>query len=78
MRTTVRLNSEVAAAAREISRTQHISLSQAVNSLAAAGLATARPPSRVEFIQPVERMGRMIDVSNVADALELLDSPGEP
>ncbi|MDR0592947.1 MAG: hypothetical protein LBG60_06765 [Bifidobacteriaceae bacterium] len=79
MRTTVRLDPEVAAAARELSRTRHMSLSQAVNSLAVAGLEHSRGPMRAAFKQPVERMGAMmIDVSKVAEALDLLEGPDAP
>jgi hypothetical protein len=72
------LTPEVVAAARELSQSRRISLSAAVNSLAEAGLARSNTPAPTPFAQPVERMGAMVDVSNVADALDLLDGPAAP
>lgn len=74
MRTTVRLDDDVAAAAEQLRREKHISLSQAVNELARAG--TEAKPRRKPFKQRTEHMGEaLIDISNVAEALEALDGP---
>jgi hypothetical protein len=72
MRTTVRLDDDVLAAANSLRREKDLSLSQAVNTLARTGLlhrdAAPRP-----FVQRTAHLGLMIDVSNVAEALDLLD-----
>ena len=74
MRTTINLDDEVAAAAQVLRLESGLSLSQAVNSLARAGLdrgpAVPRP-----FVQRTAHLGLRIDVTNVAEALELLDGP---
>jgi hypothetical protein len=55
----------------------HIGLSEAVNELARAGLR-ARPSGTHPFRQRTRSMGLRIDVSNVAEALEVLeDAEGE-
>lgn len=71
MRTTVRLDPDVAAAAEELRRQRHIGLGEAVNELARAGLARSRPVT--PFRQRTESVGVKIDATNVAEALELLD-----
>lgn len=71
MRTTVRLDPEVAAAAEEMRRKRHIGLGEAVNELARAGLA--RRQRATPFRQRTASVGVKIDVTNVAEALELLD-----
>ncbi len=74
MRTTVRLDDDVAAAAEQLRRERHISLSQAVNELARAG-TQARPAPR-PFRQRTADLGKpLIDLSNVAEALEQLEGP---
>jgi len=72
MRTTIRLDDDVAAAAQRLSREEHIGLGEAVNKLARAGLARAQS-SRHSFRQRTADLGLRVDVSNVAEALELLD-----
>ncbi len=71
MRTTVRLDDDIAAAAEQLQRERHIGLSEAVNTLARAGLR-ARQPQRT-FRQRSVPLGLTADVSNVAEALEQLD-----
>lgn len=71
MRTTVRLDPEVAAAAERLRRERHIGLGEAVNELARAGLA--RTYNTRPFQQRTASIGVKIDVTNVAEALELLD-----
>lgn len=71
MRTTVRLDPEVAAAAEQLREERHIGLGEAVNELARAGLTRGRKPTR--FRQRTASVGLRIDVTNIADALELLD-----
>lgn len=75
MRTTVRLDPEVAAAAERLRQERHIGLGEAVNELARAGLARAglqRHESK-SFRQRTASVGLRVDVTNVADTLELLD-----
>ena len=71
MRTTVRLDPEVAAAAERLRRERHIGLGEAVNELARAGLARERKPT--PFRQRTASVGLKIDVTDVADTLDLLD-----
>jgi Arc/MetJ family transcription regulator len=77
MRTTIRLDDDVAAAAQRMSREDHIGLGEAVNRLARAGLNPGRA-SRRSFHQRTADLGLRVDVSNVADALEVLDGPDHP
>ncbi len=72
MRTTVRLDPEVAAAAEQLRRTRHIGLSEAVNELAKAGVY--QNTQRRAFEQFTSPIGLRVDVSNVAEALEQLDA----
>jgi hypothetical protein len=74
VRTTIRLDDDVAAAAEQLRRERHVGLSEAVNTLARAGLRTQHP-GRPRFVQRTTRLGLRVDVSNVAEALELLDGP---
>jgi hypothetical protein len=77
VRTTIRLDEDVAAAAQHISREEHVSLGEAVNRLARAGLRPGRS-RRHSFQQRTAALGLRVDVSNVADALEVLDGPDHP
>ena len=72
MRTTVRLDPEVAAAAQRLSQERHIGLGEAVNQLARAGLASRRGSSAT-FRQRTASVGLRIDGGNIPDVLELLD-----
>ncbi len=73
MRTTITLDDDVAAALEHLRRERSIGLSQAVNELIRAGLTVERPRGR--FQQQSQRIGLRVDVTNVAEALELLDGP---
>jgi metal-responsive CopG/Arc/MetJ family transcriptional regulator len=72
MRTSINLDPDVAAAVDRLRREKHIGLSEAVNELARAGL-TART-DRSPFRQRSQDLGLAVGVSNVAEALEYLDS----
>ena len=74
MRTTVTLDSDVAAAVAELRRQHARGLSQAVNDLARAGLRAK--PGATRFHQRSESLGIRLDVTNVAEALEVLDRAG--
>ena len=75
MRTTVSLDDDVATAVEELRRTNHLGLSEAVNELIRAGL-TAAPRRRRAYRHRSAALGLRIDVSNVAEALDVLDGPG--
>ena len=65
MRTTLRLDPEVAAAAERLRRERHIGLGEAVNELARAGLTQKR--------QRTAGVGLRVDATDIAGTLELLD-----
>ena len=71
MRTTVVLDDDIVAAVQRLRRERSIGLSEAVNELARAGLNTKR--ERRSFRQRSQKMGLRIDVTNVAEALDLLE-----
>ena len=73
MRTTVKLDRDVAAAVAQLRGNEGIGLSEAVNRLARAGLTQRQ--ERQPFRQRSVDMGLLIDVSNVAEALELAEGP---
>ena len=77
MRTTVRLDQDVAAAIDHLQATRHISTSHAVNLLVRRGLERA-PKTREAFSQRTANLGLHVDVSNIAEALELLDGTTRP
>lgn len=72
MRTTIRLDDDIAAAAEQLRLEQHIGLGEAVNQLARSGLA-ATPKASPVFTQRTAEVGLRVDVANIADVLELLD-----
>jgi metal-responsive CopG/Arc/MetJ family transcriptional regulator len=73
MRTTVTLDDDVAAAVERLRRDRSIGLSEAINQLIRAGLTVKQP--RKPFRQQSEDIGFKVDVTNVAEALELLEGP---
>jgi metal-responsive CopG/Arc/MetJ family transcriptional regulator len=73
MRTTVTLDDDVAAAVERLRHDRSIGLSEAINELIRAGLTVKRP--RRPFQQRTEHIGFKVDVTNVAEALELLEGP---
>jgi metal-responsive CopG/Arc/MetJ family transcriptional regulator len=73
MRTTVTLDDDVAAAVERLRRDRSIGLSEAINELIRAGLTVKRP--RTPFRQQAANIGFKVDVTNVAEALELLEGP---
>lgn len=77
MRTTVKLDKDVAAAVEQLKRAEGIGVSEAVNRIARIGLVAKRRP--VRFKQPTARMGRFdMDVANVAEALEVAEGLERP
>ena len=73
MRTTVELDADTERAVQEFRRDHGRGVSEAVNALIRRGLL-AEPRDR-DFEPRTRRLGLRIDVSNVADALDLLEGP---
>jgi hypothetical protein len=73
MRTTIDLDEDVAAAVAHIRRERRVGVSQAVNELARAGLTAKR--GRRRFRQRTARLTIRVDVTNVADTLDILEGP---
>lgn len=72
MRTTVILSEDVAAAVEHLRRQRGIGVSAAVNELARAGMA--RQPEAQPFHQRSTALGLRIDVSNIDEVLDVLNS----
>jgi hypothetical protein len=73
MRTTVTLAPDVAAAVERLRREREMGVSDAVNELIRAGLR-GKPASK-PLRQKTFKSGLRIDVTNVAEALEILEGP---
>lgn len=72
MRTTVVLDSDVAAEIKRLRR-EGLGLSEALNLLARRGM-TREPASKgFKYQHRTSRIGLKVDVTNVADVLDLLD-----
>lgn len=71
MRTTVEFDEDAAKAVEHLRRERGLGVSEAVNELIRRGLLRRGPVA--PFRQPTRRAGLKIDVSNVADALDLLE-----
>ena len=71
MRTTINLEDDVASEVAKLRRERGLGLSEAVNELARAGLAVAR--TDYVYQHPTRDLGALVDLTNVADVLELLD-----
>lgn len=74
MRTTILIDDDVAAAVERLRRDEGLGLSEALNRLARAGMAV-KSPRHPTFRQRAVKLGLKVDVTNVAEALELLDGP---
>ena len=73
MRTTVDLDDDVAATIDQLRHERGVGVSEAINQLARAGLR--RQPTSSRFRQRSARIGLTADVSNTAEALEILGGP---
>lgn len=74
MRTTVTLQSDVAAAVARLQKERGIGVSEAVNELVRRGLVR-KPKKTQPFVQRTSSLGLRIDVTNVAEALDVLEGP---
>ena len=73
MRTTIEFDDDTSAAIEQLRREEGLGVSEAVNELIRRGLLPR--PERPRFEQRTKRLGLKIDVSNIADALEVLEGP---
>jgi hypothetical protein len=73
MRTTVDLDADTAQAVQILRREKGRGVSEAVNELIRRGMLAE--PRQQPFVPRSQRLGIRIDVSNVADALDLLEGP---
>lgn len=67
------MDDDVAAAVDRLRQERQVGLSEAINELIRRGLRTQR--RRPVFRQRTAELGLRIDVSNVAEALDVLDGP---
>jgi hypothetical protein len=73
VRTTVEFDDDTARAVDALRRERGIGVSEAVNELIRRGLLPREPAA--PFRQATRALGLRIDVSNVAEALEVLEGP---
>jgi hypothetical protein len=73
MRTTVELDADAAAAIAELRRAKNLGMSEAVNELIRRGLLL--PDERRPFHQATVALGLRLDVSNIGEALDVLEGP---
>lgn len=71
MRTTVEFDADTARAIEQLRVDEGRGVSEAVNELIRRGMLTVASPAA--FVPRVQPLGLKIDVSNVADALDLLE-----
>lgn len=77
MRTTIEFEEDTAKALDQLRSRTGMGVSEAVNHLVRRGLLAAGDvsPEGSPFVQRTHRLGLRIDVSNVADAIDLLEGP---
>jgi hypothetical protein len=73
MRTTVVLDSDVAAEIERLRR-EGLGVSEALNLLARRGMTTQRTAKADRYRHRTAKIGIKVDVTNVADVLDLLDN----
>lgn len=67
----MKLDEDVAAAVEQLRSSERLGFSEALNRLARAGASVVGAgANRRTFSQPTVDLGEMVDVSNVAEALE--------
>ena len=74
MRTTVNLDPDVERAVERLRREKGLGLSAAVNCLARAGAEAVERPTAARFEQRTADLGLRIDVTNVGEVLDILDT----
>lgn len=72
MRTTVVIDSDVAGEIERLRR-EGMGLSEALNLLARRGMARGASSKTVKYKHRTSRIGLKVDVTNIADVLDLLD-----
>lgn len=72
MRTTVVLDSDVAAEIARLRR-EGLGVSEALNLLARRGMTSQRSVNAVKYQHRTSKIGLKVDVTDVADVLDLLD-----
>ncbi len=73
MRTTIEFDDDTAAEVQRLRTEQNRGVSEAVNALIRRGMLLQRDPA--PFAPRTHALGIKIDVSNVAEALDLLEGP---
>lgn len=73
VRTTIEFEADTAKAVERLRAEQGGGVSAAVNELIRRGMLAA--PDRIPFVPRTQSLGVTIDVSNIADALDLLEGP---
>lgn len=73
MRTTVEFEEDTAKALAQVRRQTGMGVSEAVNHLVRRGLLVEA--EHEPFVQQTHSLGLRVDVSNVADAIDLLEGP---
>ncbi len=76
MRTTVTFDDDVAAAIAHLQRERHLGVSAAVNELVRRGLT--RSHSAAPFIQRTSSGHARLDITDVAEVLDVLDGSTAP
>jgi hypothetical protein len=71
MRTTITLADDANAAVEEVMRRRNVGRSEAVNELIRAGVA--HRPASGNYVPRTHAIGIRVDVTNVADVLDLID-----
>ena len=74
MRTTVEFDEDTSRAIEQLRRDEGMGMSEAVNELIRRGLLPREPAPK--FVQPTRSLGLQVDVSNVVEALDLLEGTG--
>lgn len=75
MRTTIRLDSDVLAAAERLRRERGVGLGEAINELARAGIHHRPEAPRRPYRQRTRALGARVDLSRNSEVLDLLDEP---
>lgn len=72
MRTTITVADDVHAELERLRRTEGLGPSEALNLLARRGMAAPRP--RADYVHQPRALGIRVDVMNIGEVLDLLDS----